>query len=28
VRVEMPGGFVLDGGRQGGRFYPTALLRL
>ena len=33
VRIEMPGGFekhggfVLEGGRQEGRFYPTALLR-
>jgi arylsulfatase A-like enzyme len=27
VSIEMPGDFVLEGGRQGGRFYPTALLR-
>lgn len=25
--VEMPGGFVLEGGRQGGRFYPSGLRR-
>ncbi len=28
MRLEMPGGFVLEGGRHGGRFYPTALLRM
>ena len=27
VAVALPGGFVLDGGRQAGRFYPTALRR-
>jgi hypothetical protein len=27
ARIGLPGGFVLEGGRQGGRFYPTALLR-
>jgi len=27
VRIEMPGRYVLEGGRQDGRFYPTALLR-
>ncbi|UPY37747.1 alkaline phosphatase family protein [Sediminicoccus sp. KRV36] len=26
-RIAWPGGFVLEGGRQAGRFYPTALLR-
>lgn len=27
ARIEMPGGFVLEGGRHGQRFYPTALIR-
>jgi len=27
VKVDLPGGFALHGGRQAGRFYPTALLR-
>ncbi len=27
VEIALPGGFRLEGGRHGGRFYPTALLR-
>lgn len=27
ARIELPGGFVLEGGHHAARFYPTALLR-